>query len=313
MNARNSGGYLMRGKGATGIAMKASLSLSALCVICLVLGSPLARANTFSAAASAGPTEIGCGFGFTGDGGSGFTSANTGPVSCAYLNPFFGGTISSTASASGSWLTGDFAASAVAAANPVGNSIDAIGEDVFYDAGLITLPSGMVSASITFGVTGLSGSASAGPAAPSGGASSGNIIILGMSAGGSSGTSGTSEACLNANLYVTGCPGGFGLGFGPGSLAPITLTVFNGDYLQLNLSVESTAFANSYVAPEGASANIVVDPLYLDLPAGATFDSGITGFLSGAPPSVPEPSSVLLFGTGLLGLAGMALRKKQLA
>jgi|HubBroStandDraft_6_1064221.scaffolds.fasta_scaffold264458_2 hypothetical protein len=311
MNARNSDGYLMPGKGTTGMAMKASLGLSALCIICLVLGSPLARANVVSATASAGPTEVGCGYGSTSNGGSGFASASTGPVSCAYLNPFFGGTISSTASASGSWVTGDFSTSAVAAANPVGNSIDAIGENVFYDAGLVTLPPGMVSAQITFGVTGLSGFASAGPAAPSGGASAANIIMLSMTAGGSSGTSGTSEACLNVNAYVTGCPGGgFGLGFGPGALAPITLTVYNGDYLQLNVTVESTAFANAYVAPEGANASINVDPLYLDLPTGATFDSGVTGFLSGAPPTaVPEPSSLLMLGTGLLGLMGAARRK----
>lgn len=277
-------------------------NLSVLCVISLVLSAPLARAGTYSATASAGPTDLECAYGVDSLGGSGFDSASTGPISCAYLNPNFGGTISSTASASGSWVTGEFATSAVAAANPgtnAGNSISATGSDTFTVNGVITLPSGTASAPITFGLTGLSGSAAAGPASSSGGASSGDKIELDMSAGGSTDTSGTSVACLTAGLYISGCPGGgFGLGL---DLAPITLTVNNGDHLQLTVSVQSAAFASAYVAPEGANADITVDALYLTLPAGATFDSGITGFLA------PEP------GTGLLGIAALlcltALRK----
>ena len=132
-----------------GIAMKALLGLAALCVVCLLLGASLARAGSFSATATAGPPTTGtqCGFGDTSAGGSGFTSASIGPISCVYVNPFFGGSISSEVSASGSWATGDFSASAVVAANPGfgghGNSIGATGAVTFYDAGLVTLPAGM--------------------------------------------------------------------------------------------------------------------------------------------------------------------------
>jgi hypothetical protein len=267
----------------------------------LALSAPLARADTFSATASAGPTDPECAYNIDSFGGSGFVSASTGPISCAYLNPNFGGTISSTTSASGSWATGDFATSAVAAANPgmnAGNSISATGSDTFTVNGLITLPSGIASASITFGLTGLTGHAAAGPASPIGGASSGDKIELDMSAGGSAGTSGTSVACLTEGLYMSGCPGGgFGLGL---TLAPITLTVNDGDYLQLTVSVQSTAFANAYIAPESANADVSVDALYLTLPADATFDSGITGFL------VPEPRASMGDAAAGLGLGLVA-------
>ena len=267
------------------IEMKAARGPWIPCLIGLVLSAPLARAGTFSATASAGPGDPECAYEIDSAGGSGFDSANTGPISCAYLDPS-GGTISSTASASGSWVTGEFTTSAVAAANPgtnVGNSITAAGSDTLTVNGVVTLPAGMASAPITFGLTGLSGSVAAGPASPSGGATAGDKIELDASAGGPTGTNGTSIACLTQGQYISGCPGdGFGLGL---TLAPITLMVDDGDDLQLTVSVQSTAFANAYVAPEGANAAITVDPVYLTLPPGASFDSGITGFL------VPEPGA----------------------
>jgi hypothetical protein len=306
-------------RGRPGIAMEALPGLSALCVICLVLSAPLARGGTFSATAGTNfPDTLGCFATGVSDGGSGFTSASVGPIPCAGPPPpFGGGTFSGTASASGSWVTGDFSASAVAAANPTGGFISADGKDTFYDAGLVTLPSGMTSALITFGVTGLTGGVGGGPTPSSptgeGGFASEVVITLNMSAGGSSGTSGTSEACLFVAAVPGICPGGGAplADFGPGSLAPITLTVHDGDYVQLSISVEAVATASAFIAPESANSSINVDPLFLTLPAGATFDSGITGFLSGEPPALtPEPSSVLLFATALLGLCAL---RRQLA
>jgi len=231
-------------------------------------------------------------------------------VTCGVETPT-GGSIGSQASASGSWVTGDFSASALAGAITGlghGSSITSTGTVTLYDAGLVTLPSGMTSAMITLGVTGLSGTVGGGPIGPpgTGGFSSGDIITLSMIAGGSGGTSGKSVACLMDNLYSSQCPnGGFGFGFGPGALKPITLLVHNGDYLQLSVSVASTAFVAAYVAPEGARAVITVDPLYLMLPDGVTFDSGITDFLSGpsSPPSAPEPATLVLLAMGFAALA----------
>jgi hypothetical protein len=52
-----------------------------------------------------------------------------------------------------------------------------------------------------------------------------------------------------------------------------------------------------------------VDPFTITLPAGVTFTSASNQFLT-AP--VPVPAAVWLFGSGLLGLIGVARRRKNL-
>ena len=267
-------------------------------VLLVMLGATLASSGSFSAAAAAGPVGPGCSTGSTGVGGSGFATADTGPVPCSTFAPF-GNLLTSLSSASGSWITGDFFASTQASAlsdiGGHGPSINGLAGDALTDVGIVTLPMGMSSGVVTLGVTGLTGSATG-----QNNFSSGVMIELEMIGGGSDTV--TSVACLGDNLFFgSPCPGsGFGLGLG--TLAPIVLTVTNGELLEVDVTVQTTAYAAAYVTSD-ASANISVDPLYLTLPDGATFDSGITDFLSGpAPPSIPEPGSMLLLGAGLLGL-----------
>jgi hypothetical protein len=329
----------VNGKHSIGTGLKASLGLSVLCVLCLVLSAPPAHASSFSATALAGPvdssTVTGCVSQLTqvGDGGPGFSSASVGPINCTAFTPF-GGVVSTIASASGSWITGDFSASAQANAAPgpppppggSAASIGAIGTigccgfltfgglsgfnlSGFSDTGVITLPSGMDSATVTLGVTGVSGTVSG--LGLAGYFSAGDIIMLQMIAGGSA--SAHSVACLTLDLLSDFCPGsGFGVELNTlGALLPVQLTVTNGESLELAVSVEADAFANANTSSEMGYASISVDPLYLDL-GGATFSSGIPGFLSGTPASspVPEPTSIMLLGTGLVAVARKRFKRR---
>jgi hypothetical protein len=284
------------------------------CTAGLALGACATHAGGFAANVFAGPIGFTC---TGGDvfGGAGFSAASVGPSECASQGAF-GAIVSSVASAAGSWVTGDLSASTEAAGNPgsAGNgaSIQSVATVTLIVEGLAHLRPGLDSAPFTFGVTGLSGLAGGGPAAPLGGFSSGNIITLSLAAGGSNGTSATSTACLMDNLYSSSCPnGGFGFGFGPGALAPVSVVVHDGDTVQLKVLLESSAYVGAYAGPEGAFASVAVDPLYLDLPVGVTFDSGIDGFLSGVPP-VPEPSLPALLGAGLVVLT-LARQRLQAA
>jgi len=288
-------------------SMSSRVALLAFCAVGSLLVAPTVVAGV-SGTVSDNATGIGClqsAFG----GGAGFAAASIGPITCA-TELQAGGSFSSLVSASGSWITGDFAASATAAANPAAGTVPAspsvTGMAAFSVVGTVSLPNGMTSASITFGATGLSGTADDNIGDP-GHFSSGDIVTLEMAGIGSGGSVGSSIACLLNNAFDSACPGGgLGLGFGPGALAPITLTVFDGESLELNVTVVATAFASALTAPTGTSASVTIDPLYLTLPDGVTFDSGIAGFLSGpATTTVAEPGSLLLV---LVALGMVALR-----
>jgi PEP-CTERM motif len=272
--------------------------------------TPMAHAGTYSAFATVIGTGPGCNLS-TGGGGYGAASANVPSTPCTYEDPA-GDVVQDSVAASGSWVTGDFSVFGETNTAPNGasnpsNQVQA--SDTFSDSGVITLPKGMTTASVTFGVTGLSGTAA--------GTASGTAKALGAYATADqielqiNGVA--SLACDNAVSINSPCSANqLALGFGKGALPPITVTVTNGETLSLEVSLEVSAYAFGFAKAQGS---IVVDPLYLTLSPGVTFDSGVPNFLSGAaaPAAVPEPSIWAMMLVGFAGLGFMGWRGSRKA
>ena len=107
-------------------------------------------------------------------------------------------------------------------------------------------------------------------------------------------SSSSNSACENS---LGGCGATFG------TPMHISLLVNSGDTVFLTFGVSCNAI--------GVATCSLNDPVTLSLPSGLQFDSGIPGFLSGPPSTTPEPATLLLLGTGLVGLAVLAHRKAK--
>jgi hypothetical protein len=85
----------------------------------------------------------------------------------------------------------------------------------------------------------------------------------------------------------------------------LPLSYLDPTYLGLNISLGISCGANLSRAGGSGTCDFT-DPLTITLPEGVTFTSASGQFLT----SVPVPAAAWLFGSGLLGLIGVARRKK---
>lgn len=261
---------------------------SVLSVACAMLCAPLARADAVTASVHLVGLN-GCGVTTT---VTDPVTASVGPLTCNgdALHMF-----TDSGSASGSWVTGTLAVS-VSGSQVAGPTLEPTATVDLLSSGPVTLAPGMTSAQVTFGMNGITGAVS-GSAPGTGGQASSVLDIFFTDL--TSGASALTGACVEINtMNPSQCAPV------PPALSPLTLTVSNGDIIQLKVH----ALSESILCCDGTFANtsFTVDPLFLDLPAGATYDSGIPGFLSGSPTTTPEPGSVLLLFSGLAALVSAA-------
>jgi PEP-CTERM motif len=261
---------------------------SALCVTCILLGAPWARADNVTATVQ-----------MIGLNGCGVTTTLTDPATASVGPLTCNGTtlqvFSDTGSASGSWVTGTASISISASQGPRGLVLTPQAVVDLNSTGAVSLAPGMNTAQVTFGANSIT--AAANGSGPGTGAQASAVLDMTLTDL-TTGASAFTGACI-------GTPPPTPCLAVPSTLPPLTLTVSNNDMLQL--SVHMIAQANVCCDNTSASASVAIDPLFLDLPAGVTYDSGIPGFLTGtAPVPTPEPSSSLLLLLGLAALGGAA-------
>jgi hypothetical protein len=261
-----------------------------LCVTCIILSAPLARADGVTAKVQiVGPA--GCG-GTTS--GSDPASVNLGTVTCSGT----GGSFSNSASAAGSWVTGDVSASASASYTSGGVVPSSVGVVDLVSSGPVSLAPGMASGQVTFGVNGITAVATGSGAGT--GANASAVIDLTFK-----------DLTTGASMFTGACdstPPPTPCLAVPSTLPPLILTVSNGDMIELDVHVIANAFLSALGT--SSSSSLTIDPLFLDLPDGARYESGIAGFLGGPTTTAPEPSSVLLLMSGLTALLGAARSRK---
>jgi hypothetical protein len=99
--------------------------------------------------------------------------------------------------------------------------------------------------------------------------------------------------------------------FGAGTTVGYTITGFTGsnvDYTQT--SSLSEANARTFLTLAGADPDIAVTSLTFAITSNNTLGANVDNIVVGTPAATPEPSSLALLGSGVLGVAGV-LRKRM--